>query len=93
VLPSAAPLAAVDVAAEIADVDAFAASFADIPEPDLDDGPSMMPVQGGLLARLFKRGKPANESEFHNFEELLEDSVEDQELRHKLSMGMAGRVP
>jgi hypothetical protein len=65
--------------------------LADIPEPDVDDG-SAMPMQGGLLARLFKRGKPANESEFHNFEEMLEDSVEDQELRHKLSLGMAGRV-
>ena len=60
-----------------------------IPEADVDDS---MPAQGGLLARLFRRGKPANESEFHNFEELLEDSVEDQELRHKLSLGLAGRV-
>jgi hypothetical protein len=68
--------------------------LADIPEADFSDDVSM-PAQGGLLARLFRRGKPANEneSEFHNFEELLEDSVEDQELRHKLSLGLAGRVP
>jgi hypothetical protein len=65
---------------------------ADIPEADFSDEASM-PAQGGLLARLFRRSKPANESEFHNFEELLEDSVEDQELRHKLSLGLAGRVP
>ena len=65
---------------------------ADIPEADFAEDP-LMPVQGGLLARLFRRSKPANESEFHNFEQLLEDSVEDQELRQKLSLGMAGRVP
>ena len=63
----------------------------EIPDADVDE--PLAPVQGGLLARLFRRGRPANESEFHNFEELLEDSLEDQELRHKLSLGMAGRVP
>ncbi|HEX3698126.1 MAG TPA: flagellar biosynthetic protein FliO [Polyangia bacterium] len=65
--------------------------IADIPEADFSDEASM-PAQGGLLARLFRRAKPANESEFHNFEELLEDSVEDQELRQKLSLGLAARV-
>jgi hypothetical protein len=71
------------------DSDAASADAGLIPEADVDE---TIPAQGGLLARLFRRGKPANESEFHNFEELLEDSVEDQELRHKLSLGLAGRV-
>jgi flagellar biogenesis protein FliO len=64
-----------------------------IPEADFDEVP-MMPIQGGLLARLFKRAKPANESDAgtQSFEDLLDDSIEDQELRHKLSIGMAGRV-
>ncbi|HVR61766.1 MAG TPA: flagellar biosynthetic protein FliO [Polyangia bacterium] len=69
-----------------------AAMAGEIPDADVDE--PLAPVQGGLLARLFRRAHPANESsEFHNFEELLEDSLEDQELRHKLSLGMAGRVP
>jgi len=102
-VPSASPVAASSLFAEAeapveSDVYPPLASvslideLADIPEPDVDEHGSIMPVQGGLLARLFKRGKPANESEFHNFEEMLDDSVEDQELRHKLSLGMAGRV-
>jgi hypothetical protein len=102
-VPSASPLAAPSLFAE-PEADQESAAYpplasvslveelADIPEPDVDERGAVMPVQGGLLARLFKRGKPANEAEFHNFEEMLDDSIEDQELRHKLSLGMAGRV-
>ncbi len=43
-----------------------------------------------LLSRLFKRGTPANDSP--RFEDILEDSFEDQELRRKLALGLPGRV-
>ncbi len=46
--------------------------------------------QAGLLSRLFKRGAPANDSP--RFEDILEDSFEDQELRRKLALGLPGRV-
>jgi hypothetical protein len=46
--------------------------------------------QAGLLSRLFKRGTPANDSP--RFEDILEDSFEDQELRRKLALGLPGRV-
>jgi flagellar biogenesis protein FliO len=62
-----------------------------LPPPDLDD--VAHPVsQGGLLARLFRRGTPANDSPPARFEDLLEDSIEDQELRRKLSLGLGGRT-
>jgi hypothetical protein len=46
--------------------------------------------QAGLLSRLFKRGTPAND--YSRFEDILEDSFEDQELRRKLALGLPGRV-
>jgi hypothetical protein len=48
--------------------------------------------QAGLLSRLFKRGTPANDSPAPRFEDILEDSFEDQELRRKLALGLPGRV-
>jgi len=49
--------------------------------------------QAGLLSRLFKRGTPANDySPAPRFEDILEDSFEDQELRRKLALGLSGRV-
>ncbi len=49
--------------------------------------------QAGLLSRLFKRGTPANDySAAARFEDILEDSFEDQELRRKLALGLPGRV-
>jgi flagellar protein FliO/FliZ len=48
--------------------------------------------QAGLLSRLFRRGTPANDATAPRFEDMLEDSFEDQELRRKLSLGLSGRV-
>src|SRR5262249_17348694 len=48
--------------------------------------------QAGLLSRVFKRGTPANDSPAPRFEDILEDSFEDQELRRKLALGLPGRV-
>ena len=64
--------------------------------PAVDDeitGPPLdtrVEAQDGLLSRLFKRGTPANDSP--RFEDILEDSFEDQELRRKLALGLPGRV-
>jgi len=58
-----------------------------IERPPLD---TRIEPQDGLLSRLFKRGAPANDSP--RFEDILEDSFEDQELRRKLALGLPGRV-
>jgi flagellar biogenesis protein FliO len=50
--------------------------------------------EGSLLGRLFQRAPAASEStrRGHEFDELLSESLEDQDLRRKLSLGEAGRV-
>ncbi len=50
--------------------------------------------EGSLLGRLFQRGTTPSESarRGHEFDQLLAESLEDQELRRKLSLGEAGRV-
>ena len=50
--------------------------------------------EGSLLSRLFHREQPPakNAGRAHEFEELLAESLEDQDLRRKLSLGEAGRV-
>jgi flagellar biogenesis protein FliO len=50
--------------------------------------------EGSLLSRLFPRSKPTSEDNHHShdFEGLLSESLEDEELRRKLSLGEAGRV-
>lgn len=58
----------------------------------LDPGDPRSIGQAGLLARLFRKGTPANDALLPRFEDVLEDSFEDQELRRKLSLGMSGRV-
>jgi hypothetical protein len=61
--------------------------------PELPSPDELRPVgQAGLLSRLFKRGTPANDASAPRFEDLLEDSFEDQELRRKLALGLPGRV-
>ncbi len=68
--------------------------------PAVDDeitGPPLdtrVEAQDGLLSRLFKRGAPANDHarDQPRFEDILEDSFEDQELRRKLALGLPGRV-
>jgi flagellar protein FliO/FliZ len=57
-----------------------------------DAGEARSVGQAGLLARLFHRHPPANDAALPRFEDLLEDSFEDQELRRKLSLGLPGRV-
>jgi flagellar biogenesis protein FliO len=50
--------------------------------------------EGSLLSRLFNRSQAPSESarRAHEFDELLSESLEDQDLRRKLSLGEAGRV-
>jgi flagellar biogenesis protein FliO len=50
--------------------------------------------EGSLLGRLFHRAPAPSESarRAHEFDELLSESLEDQDLRRKLSLGEAGRV-
>jgi hypothetical protein len=82
-------------------LDAYGVPAAD-EEVDVDDITAMADItdiadarsigQDGLLARLFKRRKPANDALLPRFEDILEDSFEDQELRRKLALGLSGRV-
>jgi len=58
----------------------------------LDSGEPRPVGQAGLLARLFRKGTPANDGLVPRFEDILEDSFEDQELRRKLALGLPGRV-
>ena len=70
------------------------------PDGSMDDGKR----EASLLGRLFHRARPSYEStgrepadrdslgRGREFEELLSESMEDQELRRKLSQGEAGRV-
>ena len=62
----------------------------EVESPSYDAGPTI--GQAGLLSRLFRRGTPANDSPVPRFEDILEDSFEDQELRRKLALGLSGRV-
>jgi flagellar protein FliO/FliZ len=50
--------------------------------------------EGSLLSRLFHRTEAPSEAarRAHEFDELLAESLEDQDLRRKLSLGEAGRV-
>jgi flagellar biogenesis protein FliO len=50
--------------------------------------------EGSLLGRLFHRMPASSESSRREpaFDDLLSESLEDEELRRKLSLGMAGRV-
>jgi flagellar biogenesis protein FliO len=50
--------------------------------------------EGSLLSRLFRREPSPSETggRAHEFDELLAESLDDQELRRKLSLGEAGRV-
>jgi flagellar biogenesis protein FliO len=83
----------VDETEAAGDLAAAATGAADAAARDAADAASPgIAGQGGLLARLFGRGKPANDAPMPRFEDLLEDSFEDQELRRKLSLGLAGRV-
>ncbi|HET6150534.1 MAG TPA: flagellar biosynthetic protein FliO [Polyangia bacterium] len=60
----------------------------------LDPGEPHPVGQAGLLARLFRKGTPANDGRVSlpRFQDYLEDSFEDQELRRKLALGLSGRV-
>ncbi len=73
-------------------------ALADIPEPGngrvggtLRGG--FRAIEGGLAGLFGKRGGGAAQDESADrFDDLLEDSVEDQELRRKLAAGMSARV-
>jgi len=76
-------------------------ALADVPEPDriVPTSPrgSLRTIEGGL-ASLFGRKAAASAAAraepkvAETFDDLLEDSVEDQELRRKLAAGMSARV-
>jgi hypothetical protein len=60
------------------------------PAQSTDDGKH----EGSLLSRLFRheQAPSASAGRAHEFDELLAESLDDQELRRKLSLGEAGRV-
>jgi flagellar protein FliO/FliZ len=69
-------------------------ALADIPEPDsavpmLGRG-GFRSIEGGMASLFGRRGAAADPEVV--FDDLLEDSVEDQELRRKLAAGMSARV-
>jgi len=76
-------------------------ALADVPEPDhlapTSPRGSLRTIEGGL-ASLFGRKAAASVTArvppkaAESFDDLLEDSVEDQELRRKLAAGMSARV-
>ena len=76
-------------------------ALADIPEPDGPGGrvpitrPAFRAIEGGLASLFGKRAPaPGNDDDKRqpDFDDLLEDSFEDQELRRKLAAGMSARV-
>jgi flagellar biogenesis protein FliO len=76
-------------------------ALADIPEPDAGRPGSgrggygrvnFRAIEGGLAGLFNRRGAGDDRGEPDRFEDLLEDSVEDQELRQKLAAGMSARV-
>jgi len=73
-------------------------ALADIPEPDGGRGgaarAAFRAIEGGLAGLFDRRGAGAFDKDpnVESFEDLLEDSVEDQELRRKLAAGMSARV-
>lgn len=74
----------------------IAEALADIPEPG--EAPPVglaragfRSIEGGL-ASFFGRAPSVPAREEPNFDDMLEDSVEDQELRRKLAAGMSARV-
>jgi flagellar protein FliO/FliZ len=75
-------------------------ALADIPEPDQAPAAparsAFRTIEGGLASLFGQRGttntdKDKKESSL-DFDDLLEDSVEDQELRQKLAAGISARV-
>ncbi|HEY4184714.1 MAG TPA: flagellar biosynthetic protein FliO [Polyangia bacterium] len=73
-------------------------ALADVPQPDDLSGETktgrapFRAIEGGL-ASLFGRGAVATPPRVEpTFDDFLEDSVEDQELRRKLAAGMSARV-
>jgi flagellar protein FliO/FliZ len=89
---ASAPVAAIARAAEAAAAARPAPVAAEIPEGE-----------GGLLARLFKRRQAEHDdldvsedgpsTMAHDFADLLNDSLEDEELRRRLQSGMTARAP
>jgi flagellar biogenesis protein FliO len=66
---------------------AFAAGFAQ------DSKPEEPKNEGSLLGRLFHRRRAPEEGlEPEDFDQLFSESLEDEDLRRKLSMGQSGRV-
>jgi flagellar biogenesis protein FliO len=59
------------------------------------DGESIEPeerTEGGMLGRLFSRRQSEQVEPEPTFQDVLDDSFEDQQLRQKLAAGMGGRV-
>jgi|GEM_PF-3282105 len=79
-------------------------ALADIPEPGSGDHrggsagsgsvrSTFRAIEGGLAGLFGKKGVDFGQDEpSDRFEDLLEDSVEDQELRRKLAAGMSARI-
>jgi flagellar biogenesis protein FliO len=71
-------------------------ALADVPQPDdLTASPgraTFRSIEGGLASLFGRGGVPASARAEPKFDDILEDSVEDQELRQKLAAGMSARV-
>ncbi len=71
-------------------------ALADVPQPDdLTASPgraTFRSIEGGLASLFGRGGVPAAARAEPKFDDILEDSVEDQELRQKLAAGMSARV-
>lgn len=103
VAPAASPAASIEIADDgPSEMDqSLIDALADVPEPD---GIAPTPARGsfrsieGGLASLFGRKAAATAAArvepkaAATFDDVLEDSVEDQELRRKLAAGMSARV-
>jgi hypothetical protein len=68
----------------------------ELPELDIVPQPE---GEGGLLAKLFKRRRDIEATEddgpstmADDFRDLLDDSLEDEELRRRLQAGLGGRT-
>jgi len=71
-------------------------ALADVPQPDdLSASPgraTFRSIEGGLASLFGRGGVPGSARVEPKFDDILEDSVEDQELRQKLAAGMSARV-
>lgn len=102
--PLAHPTGAATTAGELVSRVSALATNARSAEPQAVEAPPAAPPaedegEGGILARLFRQNREAAASDeegpstmAEDFRDLLEDSLEDEELRRRLQAGLGGRT-